>query len=172
MERLEVRMIIKQYALAFFSCAHLFVAFDVSAITLDEWIGQNVQGDEQVICKKELNGEYFFVARAGSKVKVGNRLDVTGDSKPQSIAVAWMFQNSAGKSLSSKARPIAVRSDYKREGTRIFADNVDYQVLKLEGQTTVRAAVVVRKCAVAQCTVERETLQEPKYIIRLCEFPM
>ena len=154
-----------------FLCGSLFAPLAVGA-TLDHWVEQNVQGDEKVVCKRDVRGEFFFVALAGSKVKVGNRLDATGDSEPRSTAVAWMFQSSEGESLSSEVRPISVSSKYVRDGAKIFIENVEYQTLKGKRPTAVRAGVVVRKCAAQRCTVQQETLQEPKQTLRLCEFPM
>lgn len=162
-------MTIRKAALLLCTC---FLAPVAVGGSLDDWVGQDVRGSENVVCKKDVRGEYFFVARAGSKVKVGSRLDVTGDSEPRSTAVAWMFQNSEGKSLSSEVRPTSVRSKYVRDGDKIFAENVEYQTLKGKVRATVRVGVVVRKCATQQCTIQHETIQEPKYTIRLCEFPM
>lgn len=81
-----------------------------------------------------------------------------------------MFESGEGKSLSSETPPRPVISKYARDGDKIFSENVDYQSLKGEAQTTVRVGVVVRKCAAEQCAFEEETVQEPKYTVRLCEF--
>jgi hypothetical protein len=157
-------------ALAFVA-SWLFASLAAGA-TLDEWVQQNTRGNEAVVCKKELNGEYFFIALDGSRIKAGNRLDVTGNSEPLNTAVAWVFQRPDGKSISSKAKPVSIESKYIRDGSRMFLESVEYHALKGNPSISVRASVVVRKCAAERCTVAKETIQEPKSTIRLCEFRM
>jgi hypothetical protein len=149
-----------------------FLAPVAVADTLSAWVAKNVKPNEKIVCSKEIGDEYFFVARAGSRFKVGNRLDVTGKSQPRSTAVAWLFEDSEGKSLLVDDPPVSAGDRYVRDGAKIFLDNLSYQTLKKGNPTSVRVRVLVRACAAQQCSLEQEALQEPKFTIRLCEFPM
>lgn len=58
--------------------------------TLKSWVEGNAAPAEPVICQREVNGEYFFVARAhdDDKLRLGSRIDLTGSMSALPVVCA------------------------------------------------------------------------------------
>jgi len=121
------------------------------AAALDDWIGASAQGDA-VVCKRELGGEYFFLATNGLQAKVGTRLDMTGARGAHKLSVAWRITDEQGNSLVAKIPPVPLRNAYVRDGGSTFAEDVQVETLTGPASRTLRAVVEVKKCPGDSCS--------------------
>ena len=79
-------------------------AFAQSQVSLDQWIATNMPSDEQMVCKRDVHGEFFFVARAGSnRLRLGSRLDMTEYRDTHSLATSWVLTNERGDFVVAKS---------------------------------------------------------------------
>lgn len=168
----------KRVIIALISCSIGLVALiscsigpvqSVLAAGADDWAKQNLVNGERLLCQREASGEYFFLAEAGDKVKVGSRLDMTGYSDTHVFTVAWTFQNEKDASLVAKNPPKAIKESYKQSGGKVSAENVEYQTLAIGQSKTVRVAVEIRKCAGPECDKQvAESKRNREYKVELC----
>ena len=141
----------------------------VLATGTDDWVKQNLANGERLLCQRKVSGEHFFLADAGSKVKVGSRLDMTGYSSTHVFTTAWIFWNERGDSLVAKVPPKVVKQSYTQSADKIFAENVEYQTLAVDQSKTVLVAVEVMKCAGPDCDRQAgESKREKKYRVDMC----
>lgn len=144
---------------------------------LDQWVAKYVNKGEKLLCQREENGEYFFMAQAaGDKMKVGSRLDVTrapGDNWPKAFIVAWMFQNENNDYVVTHVPPTTVKAGYEKDSGKTYADEIEYQTLYLKGSRKLRVTIDIKKCPTAACDRQQtKSPDEKKYTVRLCEVPL
>jgi hypothetical protein len=141
-----------------------------AADTLDDWVVQHIGTGEQLLCERDVGGEYFFLARVGDKVRLGSRLDMTGYNERHEFIAAWMFYNEKKESLATKVLPIPIREKYVHSGDRIFAENIEYQTLNLRNARTMAVTIKIKKCPTSECNLQVTASKEEKqYTIPLCE---
>jgi len=114
--------------------------------------------------------ELFFVAMAADdKVRLGNRLDMTGYTEAHGYTVAWMITNEKGGSVIAKVPPVPIEERYVKEGSRVYADNVEYQTLNTAGTKLMRVEVRIGKCAVWSSGSQSCQSEQKAYTVKLCE---
>src|SRR5712664_1254297 len=123
----------------------------VRAAGAEDWVKQNLVNHERLLCQRNVSGEYFFLAYAGDKVKVGSRLDMTGYPATHVFTVAWTFQNEQDASVVAKVPPKAIKQSYTKSDSKVFAENVEYQALAIGQAKTVRVVVHISKCMGPDC---------------------
>jgi len=138
---------------------------------INDWVIQNVSRHEKLLCKKELNGETFFVAVDGDAVKVGSRLDMTAyRTAAHSYLIGWVFQNEKGSPLATNIAPRTRREDYVSIGDKTYAEQIQYQTLGLAGSDRIRVGIFVKKCRSSQCDrQETNSKDELAYAVDLCD---
>lgn len=143
-------------------------------ISLEEWVAKYITADEKLICKRDVDGEYFFVSQIGLKVKVGSRIDVTGlDRVPKTLIVGWMFLNEKDGYLATNTLPTTVKEGYEKDGNRRYAEHIEYQTLNLQGSTKIHVVIDIKKCPTENCSREKTAnKEEEQYQIQLCEIPL
>lgn len=117
-----------------------------------------------------MDDELFFVAIAAhDRVRLGNRLDMTGYTETHGYTVAWIITNERGGSVVAKVPPVPVKQRYVKEGSRVYADNVEYQTLNAASAKLIRVEVRIEKCAVWS-SGSKSCQSSPKaYTVTLCE---
>jgi hypothetical protein len=158
----------------FAAAAHLALAlycgWALAAPNLDQWVAANTSPTEKTVCTRQLGSELFFVAMApNDKVRLGNRLDMTGYTETHAYTVAWMITNEKGGSVVAKVPPVTIGQQYVKEGSRVYADNVEYQTLIAAGTKLVHLEVRIQKCAVWSPGSQSCQSGEKAYAVKLCE---
>jgi hypothetical protein len=141
---------------------------------LNRWIVQHVNKDEKLLCQREVNGEYFFLAKeaAGDRVKIGARIDVTAAKAPLTSVVVWHFQNEKDQHLSTKTPPSPVTGGYVKDSGKIYSDGVEYQTLFLKNSEKMHVTIDIKKCLTADCDRQTKGKDDKEYSIKLCEVPL
>lgn len=142
---------------------------------IDQWIATHVTKDDKLLCQRDAEGEYYFLAMgaAADKVKVGARIDVTGKKIPLTTIVAWHFKNEKGEHVTVKTPPNTVTGGYVKDNGRMFSEDIEYQTLNLLGSAKLRASVEIKKCPTADdCERQKKSKDEKHYTIKLCEVPL
>lgn len=140
-----------------------------AASAIDDWIAQNTDTSEKVLCRREVNGEYFFLSQAGEKVKLGSRLDMTEYTQTHVFLVGWRLRNDQNDSLVAKVRPTPIKDKYVRSGGRVFAESVEYQTLRLPHSETMHVTIDVKKCPTSECDRQQTRSKgEKQYTVDLC----
>lgn len=145
------------------------------SITIDQWVAMYLEKNENLLCKRDVNGEYFFIAKVknSDKIKAGIRVDVTGTKQPLTSLSGWRFQNEKSEYLTVATPPSVVKREYVRSNGQIYLEGVEYQILNLRGSSKLRAIIEIKKCTTSKC-VRQKTMSndEVEYNIDLCEIPM
>ena len=157
------------------ACSPLESASTKTSGPIDPWIAKHLNNDEVLLCQREVDGEFFFIAKGAqsNKVKIGTRIDVTGAKTPLTSIVAWRFQNEKDDYLTTKTPPTSVIGEYVKDDGKMYSEDIAYQTLTLSGSNKMRAAVDIKKCPTANC--ERQQTKgkdEKQYTIKLCEVPL
>lgn len=143
----------------------------VNADTIEDWVQRNLNRNEQVLCKLEVQHEYFFLARAETPgvLKLGARLNMSAYNTSHTFLVAWVFQDEDKRSLATKTQPTPVVNKYVKDGSMIFAEGVEYQTI-VSGSGRVLVALDIKKCPTSKCDLHKTyTPQEQKYSVSVCE---
>ena len=142
-----------------------------AAPTLKEWVAANVAPAEKVLCQRNSQGEYFFVARAegDDKLRLGSRVDLTGYKlETFSISVRWRLQDENGRTITPKVAAKPIRNELRQGGGKTYAEGVEIQTLNIGSPPKrLRARVVVVKCSVHPCS--KEARDAARYTVRVCE---
>lgn len=155
------------------ACTPLEGSSTQGSITLDEWVAKHVNADEKLLCKREVNREYFFTAQIGDKVKVGSRIDITGAGRfPKTLISGWLFQNEKDSHLVTNTPPTTVKRGYVKDRGRMYAEQIEYQTLYLHNSQKMRVKIDIKKCPTENCSREKTaSKEEEQYKIELCEIP-
>jgi hypothetical protein len=140
-----------------------------ASTTLKGWIAANVEPAERVLCQRELNGEYFFVARAGDddKLRLGSRVDMSGYAlQTFSVSVSWRLRDENNVSITPKIVPTPIRDEFLRVGGKAYAESVQYQTVNVGRPKRLRADVVIEKCPVWPCS--KESSDAKRYTVEIC----
>jgi hypothetical protein len=158
------------------ACAPLEGASTTKSISLDEWAASYIDKGEKLLCKREENGEYFFLAQevTGDRVKVGSLIDMSSyRNQTHAFIVAWKFRNEKGNPLVAQVRPSAVQEAYVKDGGKTYAENVQYQTLNLKDSKKMQVTIDIKKCPTADCDRQQtKSKDEKEYSIKLCEIPL
>jgi hypothetical protein len=138
------------------------------SLTLEGWVAENAK--EKVICQREANGEYFFVARDGDsdRLRLGSRIDLTGYRETLSTRVAWNFVDRAGRSLTAKVVPTTLRSEFLLVEGKAYAESVSYQTINVGASSAMRVHVSIEKCPVRPCSGKSGD-GAARYRVEICE---
>jgi hypothetical protein len=148
----------------------LLCAWAAASSNLDDWVAANTSPTEKTACIRQVDGELFFVAMAADdKVRLGNRLDMTGHTETHGYTVAWMITNEKGGSVVAKVPPVTVGQRYVKEGSRVYADNIEYQTLNTAGTKTLRVELRISKCAVWSPGSQSCQSGQKAYTVKLCD---
>jgi hypothetical protein len=123
--------------------------------TLQQWVAANTDAAERVLCQREANGEYFFVARRpdDDKLKLGSRVDISAVPRGSfSLIVAWPLRDENGLSITPKIRPTSAREEFLRLGEKTYAEIVQVQTVNVGRPRRLRAEVFIEKCPVQPCS--------------------
>jgi hypothetical protein len=136
------------------------------------WVEQYVNKDEKLLCQRAVEGDYFFIARIGDRVKVGSRLDVTGvGGTPKTFVISWQFQNEKDNHLVTNMPPSPVKEDYVKNDGKMYAEHIQYQTLHLSESQKMRVTVDLKKCANKDdCSMVSKG--DKLHTIRICEVPL
>src|SRR5262245_25162292 len=141
--------------------------------SLDAWVAENMaSSEERVICSRDVNGEYFFVARAGdTTLRLGSRLDMSEYRDTHSFVLGWRLLNERGSFVTASIASIRLKADYVRSGRKMYADHMQYQSIKV-GSKVVRVELEVEKCPFSECDTAERAAAKKTYIIPVCEAPI
>ena len=148
----------------------LFSAGGHASPTLDEWVAVHVDPSEKTVCTRQAGSELFFVALAANeRVRLGDRLDMSGYSETHSFSVAWTITDERGRSLVAKTPPVSITQRYVKEGSKVYADGVGYQTLNSGDANILRFEVAIEKCSVRSDTSGSCKSGEKRYTVKVCE---
>ena len=144
--------------------------------SLNQWVAEHVSQDEKLLCKRDKDGEYFFIAQKGEIVKIGSRLDVTrarGDNSPKAFIIAWKFQNEKDGPLVTNVPPTTVKEGYVKDNNKTYSEQIEYQTLYLKDSEKMRVTIDIKKCPTADCDRQQtKDKDERQYSVKLCEVPL
>jgi hypothetical protein len=109
---------------------------------------------------------------ADDRVRLGNRLDMTGHTETYGYSVAWMLTNENGASVIAKVAPVPVAGRYVKEGSRVYADNIEYQTLKTASTRVMQVEVRIEKCTIWTQSSQSCQSGRKAYTVKLCEIPL
>lgn len=157
-------------------CAPREIESVSKSISLDQWAASYLDKGEVLLCKREENGEYFFLAQetAGEKVQVGSLIDMSlYRNHAHAFIVAWKFRNEIGGPLVAKVVPTTVFEAFVKKDGKTYAENVQYQTLYLKGSREMHVTIDIKKCPTADCDRQQtRSKDEKQYTIKLCEVPL
>lgn len=101
--------------------------------SLSEWVDKNLHEGEIILCKREVEGDYYFVASRDGKIKSAYLIDVTGkDSTPKTYVFSWSFKDENNKYLETNVPPEDIKQGYLKLSEKIYSENVSYRNLHLK----------------------------------------
>ena len=106
------------------------------------------------------------------KVRLGNRLDMTGYTETHGYSVAWVITNEKGGSVIAKVPPVPLVERYVKEDSRLYADNVEYQILNTGSEPRMHVDVRIEKCAVWSHHSRSCESAGKAYTVKLCEIKL
>ena len=141
-----------------------------ASTTLWNWVAANADPSEPVVCQREVNGEYFFVARArdNDKVRLGSRVDLTGYRETASWSVSWRLRNEKGSFITPKIVPTTIREEVVRAEEKTYFESVEHHTINVGASERLRVAVAIEKCAIRPCSGQSSR----KYAVTICETPL
>lgn len=134
------------------------------------WAREFIQPAEEVKCVRNSDGESFFVARAGDRFKLGARLDMSDYPLPHSFVVGWVLKDQRGTHLATGERPMSVRRTYVKDNDKLYAENIQFQLLYLRESKSAEVTINIKKCTSTQC--EREPPADKRsrsYTVKVCD---
>lgn len=171
-----IRVIWASCMIALLSAGSPLEGADIKASdTLSQWVMKYLDKDEKLLCQREVNDEYFFLAKeaASDKVKIGARIDVTGAKMPMTSMVIWHFQNEKDEHLTTNTPPNPVKGGYVKDSGKIYSEGVEYQTLYLKNSGKLHVTIDIKKCPTADCDRQQTKVKGQKeYSIKLCEVPL
>ena len=145
-------------------------------MSLDDWAASYIDKGEELLCKREEAGEYFFLARetAGDRVKAGSLIDMSSyRNQAHAFIVAWKFRNETGDPLVAKVLPTSIFEAYVKKDGKTYAENVQYQTLNLKDSREMHVTIDIKKCPTVDCDRQQtKSKDEKQYSIKLCEVPL
>ena len=171
---LELRMKGKRSRIVFSLMLYMLLSYSpIRAYTIDDWVAQNLNKGEELLCKRDMNGEYFFLAKAGDKLKLGSRLDMTEYTQTHVFIITWVLRDEKDESPVTSVRPVPIKDKYVRSQEGVFAENVEYRTLRLPRPESISATIEVKKCPISQCDRDQvRSKEEKQYAIKVCEVPL
>lgn len=157
------------------ACSSLEGSDNKGSDALNQWTLKHITKDEKLLCQREVNGEYFSLAKeaTGDRVKIGARIDVTGAKVPMTSMVIWHFQNEKDEHLATNTPPSSVKSEYMKDRGKMYSEGVEYQTLYLQGSKKLHVTIDIKKCPTADCDRQQtKSKDEKRYTIKLCEIPL
>lgn len=148
------------------ACAHV-----EAPPTLERWVAANTDPAEPVLCQREVNGEYFFVARRpdDDKLKLGSRVDISGYPLwTFSLIVAWILQDENGRSITPKIPPTPLGDELLRVGQKTYAESLQRQTVNVGRPKPLRVELFIEKCPVQPCSGTSGD-GATRYTIQICE---
>lgn len=113
---------------------------------LDEWVQSHLVEGEDLVCKREVNGDYFFAARREERIKSGYRIDVTSSSgAPKTFIISWQFQDEKGNYIGLGIEPEVVANGYVRSRSRMYAEEVAYRNVFLKNAKSLHVNIELKK---------------------------
>lgn len=144
-----------------------------ASLNLADWVAANTSPSERTVCSLQVDGELFFIAKAADdKVRLGNRLDMTGHTETHGYSVAWVITNEEGGSVIAKVAPVPVAGRYVKEGSTIYADNIEYQTLRTAPTRLVQVEIRIEKCATWSHSSKSCESGGKAYTVKLCEIEL
>ena len=141
--------------------------------SLGEWVAANTSPAEKTVCSRHVDGELFFVAMApDNRVRLGNRLDMTGHTETHGYSVAWVITNEKGASVIAKVAPVPVAGRYVKDGSRVYADNIEYQTLSTASTRVMQVEIRIEKCTVWSHSSHSCQSGRNAYTVKLCEIKL
>ena len=164
-------MITRSRAIAVATVIGLLVSGCGKALpTLDEWVAANADPAEKVLCTREEHGEFFFIALApDDRVRLGSRIDLSGYTSAYEFSIAWRIGNEDSDYIVAKIRPTSIVQRSVKSGSRVFADDVEYQTLKTADSKALRVSVAIHKCRVWSPSTKTCDSGLTDYTVKVCE---
>lgn len=141
---------------------------------LSEWVQGHLAPGEDVVCQKEVNGDYFFVVRSEGRVKSGYLIDVTSSSgTPKTFVVSWRFQDEKENYVGLGTKPEVVATGYVGSGRRMYAEEVAYRDVFIKQAEELHVNIGLRKYVVASEAPSAGQLGDDELeIVLQCEAPL
>lgn len=141
---------------------------------LDEWVQGHLVDGEDLVCEREVNGDYFFVARHEERIKSGYRIDVTSSSgAPKTFIISWRFQDEKGNHIGLGAEPEVVTNGYVRSGGRVYAEEVAYRNVFLKNAKSLHVDIELKKYGAAPDAPSPNQLRDDELDrVVQCEAPL
>lgn len=113
-----------------------------------EWLKNNIDEDEKILCEREIGGDYFFVAKKGGEIKTGSLIDVDGGGGgPKQFIISWQFVDQNQSYLELKVPPRDIKQSYVKTEGKLYAENVSYRQIPLNGVDDMFVSIKLKKYA-------------------------
>lgn len=134
----------------------------------EEWIDVRLEPTDQLLCLLQSGPNWFFIARAGNRVKTGALIDVTsilGDAL--SYVTSWEFRDGEGRHIGEpRPREVQVSRHYER-ARRIFAEEVVYRHVRWTSSFDSEVGLQLRPAA---AEVDKAQIQaNPPPVVASCK---
>lgn len=102
----------------------------------EDWIQQKIAINDEVLCKKEKNGNYYIFSKNSDGYKAGSFINITSDNNkpPLKYSTSWQVKNSKGMHITTK-RKDQVKDDNDKIvlwNGEYYSDSVHYISLNLD----------------------------------------
>jgi len=102
-----------------------------------EWLSNNINADENLICQLESGDDLFFASMSDSfgadVVKTGYLIKVANKGeRPVAYTAGWKFQDASGNYLERNIAPKMIRSGYIKMNGGMYAEYVELHYLYLK----------------------------------------
>lgn len=122
------------------------VACVLASSSLDDWVENKTDKDENLLCKLEHNDNYFLASESDGRLKVAYRIDVTSSTnKPKSFILRWEFQNENNEYIGLNVSPEVIDNGYVTQGDKIFAEEVSYRNVFLNDSKRLKINIGLKK---------------------------
>lgn len=106
------------------------------------WIDGFISSEDVLICKKNVQGNSFFAALSGNRIKIGYKIDITNRTRiPSAYVLKTKILDSNGKSIGRPDEPEIVYDEYLLFGERTYSQEVSYVSAYLEGVDVLRVEI-------------------------------
>lgn len=117
---------------------------------LRQWIASQVDEDEIVLCERQLEDDFFFVAQkhGANRLKLGARMEVTSkNDEPNAFTIGWVLQDEKRDYLVANVLPTKIKDQYLRTNEKWYAEHVQYQTLRpSSSKKQVHVTIDLNKC--------------------------
>jgi hypothetical protein len=147
----------------------LSYALSSHASVQDAWAGQYIADGDRLLCNLENGGEQFFIAKRGTKIRLGYRLDMSQYKTTHASIAGWSLRDEQGQKMIVPVEPITIKDQFVLINGKGFAEGVQEQTLRPSASGLMKASISVKKCPSEDCDRGAKlNTSEVEYTVDVC----